>query len=51
MFIKIIKKHFKKVEILRHSGVDTNEIKNLTVITNYTKFNDNPDFVASVLEE
>lgn len=51
MFIKIIKKHFKKVEVLRHSGVDTNEIKNLTVITNYTKSNDNPDFVASVLKE
>ena len=50
-FVKILRKHFLKVEIIRHSGIDTNEFKELSVITNYTKFNDNPDFVASIPEQ
>ena len=47
MFIKILKKHFQKVETLRNCGPDEKDIKEFKFISDHTKYRDNPDFVVS----
>lgn len=47
IFLNILKKHFKEINILRDCGPDSKEFPEYSFISDYTSEGDNPDFIVT----